>query len=605
MTKLWPVLLLVALSGPALAQETTEPTKETAAPPRCSGIEGCVDELIAQAERGRQPGDAVEAQLVAQGAAAVDRLVPLLSHPSQQVRDSAGLVLTGFPRIDPKHLPALVHAWRNGDLANRQGRGNGWMPRPIAATGTDEALRLLWQDFLRDPREGSNAQVLFGLASLGDRVSPLVSAEMSTCASRWSELCEGLVQLLHEFDRRWPRPTSPVLPPWGVEALVNWTRAALPEARRTGAYELGRLGHPAALAPLQQQLSELRAVPGDRDGSWEARSLFDQVADYGGAARASAPAIARYLAAGFDNDLRADAALALGRLGDGSVASLLLTLAPEFTDDWLLAYNVAESLGRLRSAEARPLLDRLAREHWHRGVRNNAARALRMIAGGPFARPHVAGDGAPYPPPRGEEGEEYLYMGKLRYAGDDPPRWCSLADDEREIAVDQDPVASISWPRGRSTLLNFPAVEEAVARRIRKRIPVKEVQGEVVAVLPVRGGELVAFNGGEFGGGLFHLPARGAARRLLSDPVTVAWLMGGRLYVAAGLSHLSLDEGWLHAIELERLQPIRSVRLPASAWRLAASPKQAVVLQTAAGHVAVREDGTLVDVETIDECGAD
>ena len=42
-------------------------------------------------------------------------LVPLLTHSDLYVRESAGLALTGFRHINPRHLPALIP--RGGRLA--------------------------------------------------------------------------------------------------------------------------------------------------------------------------------------------------------------------------------------------------------------------------------------------------------------------------------------------------------------------------------------------------------------------------------------------------------------------------------------------------------
>ena len=130
-----------------------------------------------------------------------------------------------------------------------------------------------------------------------------------------------------------------------------------------------------------------------------------------------------YLGAAYDEDLRADAALALGRIDAREAVPALLALAPDLADDWVLAYNVAESLGRLRATGARPLLERLARDYWHRGVRNNATRALNAIAGGAFASyAGAAADDPPYAGSRGENDEELAYLGDLRFAGDDASR---------------------------------------------------------------------------------------------------------------------------------------------------------------------------------------
>lgn len=585
-------LLLCAQPGSAAAQEPA-----TTQGPACETLDSCIAALIAAAQARRQVSDPVRQRLPAFGEAAVDTLVPLLMDPDLYVRESAGLALTNFPRIDPRHLPALVRAWREGDTVNSHRRGNGWLPRPIAATGTDEALRLLWQDFLRDPQQGSNAQTFFALAwAMPERVRPLLTERMAACRDdAGGGACAGIYGLLRQF--------RPPFPAWSVTEIVNLAEHARSDDVRRGAeLMLVQLSHPAALAPLQRRLAAFPPEDGrGDDGRWQAGTLIRSVASYGGAARASAPAVIPYLGAAFDEDLRADAALALGRIENPSAVPALLAMAPELADDWVLAYNVAESLGRLRATEARTLLQQLAREHWHRGVRRNAARALSAMAGGPFADPAVSGDGALYPSPRGADGEEYLYFGKLRFAGDDAAHACHPSRERRQNLA-QDPVGILHWPRRGAEALSFTEMTEAAGQYLRGRIPLSVAQGEVVLVLPIGGGDLVGVNGGEFGGGLVHVRDRGAPVVLMSEPIAFAWRVGNRLYVAAGLAHLVLDIGHLYVVDSARRRVERVVRLPASPRRLLAASGRAAVIDTGAGQVAIREDGQLIDVERIDGC---
>ena len=509
--KLRVAAIALMLGGSAgLAQQLAPEPQQ-----RCATLEQCLAAIRDPRVRIMHVDSRMDEWIVPFGAAAVDALVPMLMEPDPWLRERAGYLLASFSEIDPGHLPALVHAWRFGDTVNRQGRGNGWLPRAIAATGTDEALRLLWADFERDPREGSNAQVLFALAQFGERLRPLVQAKMDQCGAVWSDGCHGMVELLGELDRRWPRPLPPVIPPWGTELLVDWLSAEAPEARSVAADTLGLRRHPAAREPLQRELADLSAEPADRQSGWEAQRLIGQVERYGAAAIGSGPVIARYLDSGFDEDLRADAALALGRVEDRTAIPALLGLGSELTDDWLLAYNVAESLGRLRASEARPLLERLG-SHWHRGVRNNAARALNAIRGGAFGRPEEPSESPPYPVERDDEGNELLYFGGLRFAGDDATDWCGVPA-ERMWTLEQRPIVNLRWPGRGSVRIALDPPSEAFARAIRQRIPAQQVQGQIVAVLPIRSGQLVAFNGGEFGGGVYHIPPSGPARPLTSE----------------------------------------------------------------------------------------
>lgn len=584
-----PTLLLhlVFVAAPAAAQPPPEAQDAT-----CDSLDSCVADLVAAAKRKSQVSEPIAERLASFGDKAVDALVPLLMDPDVQVRESAGLALTGFRRIDPRHLEALIEAWRHGDTINRQGRGNGWLPRPIAATGTEKALQLLWADFERDPETGSNAQTVFALAEFGEeRIRPLVLKRFEECRRDASGgRCEGLDDLLREMKPRFPA--------WSVAEYVALASGAISDdVRQAAEAQLVNLRHQAGLPAFQRRL---RDIPEDLDDdqSWYLRSLIAGISAYGPEARASGPLIVRFLDARYEEDLRAQAALALGAIGDSSATQALMALAPSFSDDWLLAYNAAESLGRLRAPGARRLLRRLARDHWHRGVRNNAARALAMIDGGAFARIGVPGDGRPYPSPE----EDYLYMGDLRYAGDDLPRGCTPFDNDRTIALSQDPVGMVRWPRTGITALEVSDVAGSTRLEVRRRISARQVQGVTVAVLPTASGQLVAFNGGEFGGGLYHLPKNGPATALITEPVHSAWRMGGLLYVAAGLNHLVLDRGHLYVVDPGRLRVERTIRLPASPRRVSVSRRRVVILETGAGTVAIGEDGRLVAAEHVADC---
>ena len=594
--RIFPILLLSfatpagPLTAPSLAAEQS---------PACETVDSCIARLVATAKSRRQVTDPVAGRLVSLGDGAVDALVPLLLDPDPYVRESAGLALAGFRRIDPRHLPALIEAWRHGDTVNRPGRGNGWLPRAIAATGTEQALQLLWADFERDPKLGSNAQTVIALADFGgERIRPLLLRRFEQCRrDSTGARCEGLHDVLREL--------KPVFPEWSVAEYVALASDAVSDEVRQGAEEqLVRLLHPAGLPAFQRRLRDVPVAP-DEERSWYLKSLIHGISTYGPAGRESGPLIARFLDARYDEDLRPDAALALGKIGDTSSTPALLAQAPGLIDDWLLAYNVTESLGRLRAPEARPLLERLARDHWHRGVRNNAARALAMIDGGDFARADVPDDGRPYPPPRGEQGEEFLYMGALRFAGDDLPEDCVPADDDKMKVLSQDPVGTIRWPGAGITGLEISGVDKSTQLEIRERIAVRQVQGMVVALLPTSTGQLVAFNGGEFGGGLYYLPRAGQMRALVTEPVRAAWLMSGRLYVAAGLAHLTLDSGHLYVVDPRRLRVERVIRLPASPARIAVSSRRAVIVETGEGAVAIGEDGRLVAPESIADCETD
>lgn len=597
------LLIVGALLSTGPEGTAAEPGERPVTADGCDSLPQCLARVRAADSGVLRGGNHLYRDIVRFGAPAVDALVPMLRDPDLNVRERAGYLLAQFPSIDRRHFPALVEAWRHGDTINHQGRGNGWLPRAIAATGTDEALRLLWADYERDPEQSRNSQTFFALAwGFPEQVRPLLLARIAACRDsdgagisdgNYRGPCAGIYSLLQEYRPRFPA--------WSIPAILDLAAHARSDTVRAGAEDtLARFSNPAALAPLQRRLASFPRGPEARQRGWEVSRLIMQIVRYGAAARASGPAIIPYLDAAYDENLRADAALALGQIGAQSSVAALLAIAPDLADDWRLAYNVTESLGRLRANEARPLLERLARTYWHRGVRHNAARALNAISGGPFADPARPGDGAPYPPPRDESGEEYMYFGGLRFADDDVSATCRPAEHRR---LDQNPVGRLASAARGVVAIDVQDIGAAGAA-LRARIPVEFAQGDVVFALPVRSGTLVGLYGGEFGGGLVLLPDHGPPRHLTGEPVAFAWQAGGRLYVAAGLAHLVLDTGHLYVVDPARLRIERHVRLPASPRHLYATAEGAAVIDTRAGQMAVRPDGQLVDVERLDGCMA-
>ena len=454
-----------------------------------------------------------------------------------------------------------------------------------AAAGTDEGLRLLWADFERDPEHDVNPDLFAALARAGDRLQPLLLQRMARCrnsvdvdpvAAAYRGPCAGNVTLL--------RAMQPPFPAWGVEGIVDVALNARSEkVREVTARLLADAHHPAALIPIQRQLAAVVADAARRDpAERNAYGLLMTVAEYGAAARSSGPAITFFLDLRFDESLREAAVKAAGRVGEPMAVTGLLAQAPELTDNWQLAMAVTESLGRLRAVEARPLLERLARDHWHRGVRENATRALAALAN----------------PGQAAFADRPLYDDRETA----PDAGSCDAEDGRTVRLPQNPVGSLRWPVRGVLEVEAQPINEATGEALRRRVPVQRVQGFVQFAMPVRNGTLIGIDGGEFGGGLVHLPASGSPVLLGPGNVSFAWRMGGRLFVAGGLRHFVLNTGNLLIVDLRTLRIERSIQLPASPSGLRALAGHVAIVSTGRGDVAIREDGQLVDVERVQGC---
>lgn len=599
------IAIATLVSGLLLAAASPQPSPGAAAA-ACGTLADCLAVIRDPKRRVMHVDDRVDERITAFGAAAVDALVAMLMDPDIELRERAGFMLSRFRRIDPKHLPAIIHAWRHGDTINNRGRGNGWLPRPIAATGTDEALRLLWADFLRDPREGSNAQVLLGLASFGPRIQPLVRAQLQACAATWVERCDGIFELLFSLDGRFPPPVPAAMPQWATEEIVGLADAPGAEARGAAAYALARLHHPAGIPPLRRQLADFRPVAGDWQERMNLELVLNLVANYGAAAIAAGPEVAAFLAGADPLDARQTAALVVGQIGYAQGAGALIALEPLFRDDWLLAYNAAESLGRIRSLKARPLLERLRASHWHRGVRNNAARALNTLDGGGFALPRDPDDG-PVSEPEEIVIHGPLFRGELRYAADDDSRWClpeDSFDGEQARLFAQAPAAPPRWPRA-SQEVKPQGPGAAVAAALRRRYPALPPHWKIDAFVPWGDGALVAVAEAGDASGLHFVRRGGSDDLLFPGVVRFIFPLGSRLYVAGASRRLGYTLGELLVIEGKPPRVVRRTLLPRPAQRFGLARDRAVLLDFGRGAVAVTHQGQLVDPGTLPSCQSD
>lgn len=554
---------------------------------QCLTLEQCIAEVRDPAIRVNGTDIPAKQRITAFGDDAVVALLPLLVDPDGRIREDAGYLLHSFRDIDPRHYEALLAGWNYGS-----GRRNGWLIVPIATTRTDAALALLWADFERDPSTGSNSQIFFALPFFGpERLQPLLLDRIERCRqSADGKPCDGILALLDAMEKPLlANRRADTIGLFGDVMADLAANGATDKARYTGETYLLARQHPMGLALRIARLDAL-----DVDALAQDEEAFapiypiTEISRFGEKARSAGPSIARFLDLRLDPEVRAAAALALGRIAAADQASALLAQEPDLWDDWLLAYNTAEALGRLRAGEARPLLERLAAKHWHRGVRNNARRGLNALSGGVFGLPESEPQG-----PVAPDEDELRFLSDIRWAGDEADQRCRLAG--KDITLRSDPAGRVRFPAKGDNRIDFAAVSESRSRAVREHVPVSLIRGRVTAIYPDRRGDLIGFNGGEFGGGLVLLPEMGQPRVIVNEQVDFLWEMDGKLYVAAGLSHLGLDQGNVHVVDLRSLAVERVIRLPASPYQLVLRADRTAIVTTGAGDLRIAEDGTPLD----------
>lgn len=574
--------VVYALSLGALALQPLNAAQEHYAVD-CDGLNDCLAKIRDPEKLILHVDSVVHIRMQEFGNEGIEALIALLIDQDKYVRDRAGYILANFETIDPTFSDPIIGAWQSG---------NGWLPTAVAALRTERAYNLLWEAYLAEEDRRSND---FAVAKIEpERLRPLFLEASSDCLREEDEeSCADLVSLLWKLD--------PAFPDWSHPFLIDLLQNAENEDSRERAREaLAKSMHPVGLTHSQRELKSI-SVHDASNYIWRAMSLIRDVAAYGADAKESAAYIARYLSPELDERLRARATLALGQIGDRSQIPALLALENELMDDWLLAYNASESLGRLRAENALPLLEKLAIQHWHRGVRNNARRAVSMIGGGEFIVPGVVGDGTAYALPPDADGNEYHYFGDLRWAGDEATNWC-FPESGETLLLQNDPVGEIEWPADRDLIGEFAEMTGERTSEIREMVPGEVVPGYPMAILPIASGNLLAFNAGEFGGGAVFLKEDASPRRLTNEPVDAVWIMNDDIYILSGITHLIIDEGQVSVIDLQTLEKKRNIRLPASMRRIGVSNDHLFIIETSEGDLAIAEDGTLYDAGSLSEC---
>jgi hypothetical protein len=595
-------LLLAAAPAGAQAQLQDEPTG-----PDCFTARQCV-EIVRTYQIEPPPRDARRSsginprpiqraidRLRAFGDEGVVALLPPLDDENYNVQNRAAYTLFNFESIDPRHDDVLIEAHR---------RGLGWLTVAIARTDTDEALDYLWIDFLNDPNFGSNSQVFFALPRFGDRLFPRLTEVLAQCrVAQESEACSGVIQLLAEYD---PFPTFalPLLQDIADSSTASETTS------NTALDQLIRQRHPYGLGAIRRTL-ETRAAslppPPEGPGLTTVSNgglddlgiaiTIDRAAKYGTEAASLGPVIARFLDRRDLPEARQAAALALGQIGYVEGVEALRAQAPDLTDDWYLAYNAVESLGRLRAEQSRELLERIALSHWYQPVRNNAERALNALDGGGFERPGIPDDDA-------APEDEFAGLGsEFRYRGDSvPPASCLLSDP---VGYSQFLPHDLRWPRRNSSIeLEVRAPSAAQLRTLLRDTPAFEPDGEITFAVSTTGAVIVGTNAGEWGGGVYEIASNRQVRALIQDNAIAVFKSGRRLFIVTGLSHLVMSTGHLWIVDLSgrRASVQRRIQLPSAPHSFEMTFPETLVIRTERGDLAIRSDGELIHPQEIDAC---
>lgn len=573
-------------------------------PEHCATLLACIDRLHAIARErtademaGMGPAEDALSRRMRAMPDAQDALVPLLSHPDDEVAKLASYILRDIKTIDARHLPAIEAGLD---------RGLGWLPPALARIGTDEAARSAVARFLISDTSPGN-QEAYALEMFGERALPhIVAAARCTSGCRTDRDHWNLAEVL----KRLGPTAAPAVP--GLLSIVD--DDTTPDAIAAGAVDMiAAIGAAAgdaqttlrsiaerrpALAPnVDAALIAIRSSEAGRLLGEQLRRAPDtrtiaDTARLGHAARDAAPALIALLSSE-DLVLRRHAAQALGYLGDPAAAEALIAVLQDPSDvnaNWA----AARSLGGLNAEVAREALDTAARTHWHPEVRAAAKAALVTIGQAP--RIYSLG-------PDRFEFFHSLQDSRLDCRKPDIVRARKPQPGRLQGKGDHKRLSRLKY---RTTIVSYGPPEEAepnvngVITMTEDTMVRHETAFEMTpeVALRVNAGWLAGGSRGEWGGELMWLGDDGQRTRLLDENVSDIVRLGRRIVVVVGLAHLGSNEGMLYAIAPHDADG----RLQARAWRaLPAAPMESaitrdgrlLVVTSGGGAVLIGPDGRM------------
>lgn len=497
------------------------------------------------------------------GAAGADALMPLLEHPSEEVRRLAASAIDEFETVDPRHVPALIAARSRG------------LPvaEAIARTGSEEALRYLQSAWSVGDEEDP---ARWALPLLGRRAEPFLMRQLARCRQGCTR--READAILYALDKIGPLPDA-------ARALIRevaTSESTGPELRQEMEDQLIYRHDPAALPILIRRLAALR---GTENEDWAAAHLLREIYLHDDAAREPAgPYILHYLSQPQLRRARLMAVATAWVTGYRPAVPRLRALLAEAETDWLLAYDALYALAELGGSEARPEVARLARSHWYRPVRNQARRALNRFDGGRIELPEL----------RGKEEHSY-YSGDLHFAVDlDRAEDCRFDRAAGTLRVGRDAPVPVRWPRRGAVRIELEPPPD--------RVPGPLGRGEA---LPAYGvvtldwrrddARIVGVDGTNWIGGIYEVGAGAAPRPVLTENVLAVFAVPGSLFVfVKGFSIEDNGDLW----RLSASEPFRildgPLRLPATPTHYALASDRTLIIRTMRGDVAVDRNGRLL-----------
>lgn len=603
------LLLLLVLGGctpaaPALTSTAIAPavtvgaaaTKARAGRESCADLEACIARLRFLALRADQfnslhTADQALIDRMSTVEGATPRLVSLLADPDKNVAELAAAALSNISNVDPAYLPQ-VKAGLDRKL--------GWLPRVLGHMDSDEAAREAVARFLVS-QDAPNNQENFAVQLSGRRAIPwivkharckpacgeneiyLLAAALKDMGDERGDAASGLMDI--------------------AEASTSSTAVAQGALELIAALETDGLGIEARLLALSQKHPELKhnvdlaliGIRSDLAGELFASSLspdsdpatLRDLAILGRAGRSAGPKVVELLRAP-DWELRIAAATALGEIGYKPGTARLVEVAQD-PSDVRLQWVAVRALGRLRAAEAGPVLAHLASGHWYPPVREAAGAAMQELASPPIA-----------PDEDNAERRSIDRFWAWWHMGSTASKCDRAAVELRETPGTLD--GNTDAERAQLESLAYakperhppPPPRPGVGTSERAKAPPREIKVPGVA-LRLGDGWLVGSDEGEWGGELVFIDAGKRMKVIASQNIQGIHRLGSRVVVLSGLAHLSSRGAAYELVRHGKDWRLQSWRgLPAAPARNSMAASGELLVQTSGGGtLLIAPDGVM------------
>lgn len=573
----------------------------------CPSLGVCIEHVY-EFVKSNEPGlglspreQAVVQQLTSFGEAAAPNLVGMLADPDIEVAQLAAAALRNIEHIDPVFLPQIIVGLD---------RNLGWLPPALGRINSPEAAKEAVARYLVSECAPHN-QEAYAVKLSGNRAIPYI-VDAARCANPCGQRDHDLLgHILGGMPEERSKATA------GLLAIVLDNSTATETAR--GVLHmisfLGRHGlaieddllelrktKPELAAAIDKTLVGIESSASvevltrwlELNSSADATvSILRDIAALGPSASDAGPTIVSFLR-DQNWDLRNASARALGFIQYRASAGELIQLLSAEEEDVRFSWIVAESLGRMRAAQASEALSRLVSSHWYPPVRRAAATALENIDSGTSYESRY---------PKRYFGREFFTYDNL-HTGED--YFCDISTQKATPESSQE---KLRIPTHRSLLEKLTYKRTIISSQPKNKPPpadgnnleiaaftgdnvvenVKKIDEVPETALRVEEGWLVGTDRGEWGGELAYVHDQGTSTIILDENVQDIYRLGERYIAVTGLSH-GFSRGAIYEVSRQDNRTWTAQR-----WRaLPRAPESSFLVHTDELLVKVEVSGSIL-----------